>query len=136
MRDFGIAKYREAQRVYRENGLRGETESCRRVMRSVLPQVGEALCKELEFYSHRRNNPPLFLMFVMDFDGNELGHIALKTLMDMMDSLPKLQEVAYNIGSAVEAVARRRYFEDNRSEWDKYLLNKKQKVLKGYYSME
>ena len=70
MRDFGIAKYRESQRIYRENGLRGETESCRRVMRSVLPQVGEALCKELEFYSHRRNNPPLFLMFIMDFDGN------------------------------------------------------------------
>ena len=131
MRDFGIAKYRETQRIYRENGLRGETESCRRVMRSVVPQVGEALCKELEFYSHRRNNPPLFLMFIMDFDGYELGHITLKCLMDMMDSLPKMQEVAVNVGSAVEAVARRRYFEEHRGEWDKYLLKKKQRVLKG-----
>jgi len=131
MRDFGVAKYRETQRLYRENGLRGETESCKRILRSTLPQVGEAITKELEFYSHRRNNPPLFLMFVMDIDGYELGHICLKTLMDMMDSLPKLQEVGVSIGSAVEAVARRRYFEEHRGEWDAYLLKKKQKVLKG-----
>lgn len=131
MRDFGVAKYRETQRLYRENGLRGETESCKRILRSTLPQVGEAITKELEFYSHRRNNPPLFLMFVMDLDGYELGHICLKTLMDMMDSLPKLQEVGVSIGSAVEAVARRRYFEEHRGEWDAYLLKKKQKVLKG-----
>lgn len=131
MRDFGIAKYRETQRMFRENGLRGETESCQRVMRATLPQVGEAITKELEFYSHRRNNPPLFLMFVMDIDGFELGHICLKALMNMMDGLPKLQEVGVNIGSAVEAVARRRYFEEHRGEWDEYLLNKKQKVFKG-----
>jgi len=131
MRTIGLANYRNAQKKLRENGYRGETEACRRIVRSTLPQVGEALEKDLLFYSDRKNNPPIFLMYIMDFDPYELAFIALREMFNSMDDFPTVREMGLRIGKAVELVSRRYYFEDNRGKWDEYLLKKKQKPFKG-----
>lgn len=132
MRQFGLTKYRDRQRKLRENGLSGETRACRQIMKKVVPGVGEELEREFTFFSDSKNNPPAFLMYVFDFDPWELGFIATKALFDCMDEMPKLQQVGVKIGKAIENVARRRYFEENRGRWDEYLLSKKQKPFKGH----
>lgn len=132
MRHFGLTKYRERQRILREHGHAGESQACRRILKKVVPAVGAELERQFDFYAEPKNNPPVFLMYVMDFDPQELGFIALKTMFDIMDELPKLQNVGFKIGKAIENVARRRYFEENRGRWDEYLLTKKQKPFKGH----
>lgn len=127
MRNLGLANYRNRMKTLR----RGETPACKRIMKAVLPQVGEALEKEFAFYSDRQNNPPRFMMYVIDLDPWEIGLVTCREIFNMMDEIPKIQSAALAISRAVEDIAKRVYFEDNAQHWDEFLLDKKQKAFKG-----
>ena len=140
MREWGRTQYRNRQAKLRQEGESSHTASCKRMLQSMCPKLGDRVKHIIDQFSSPGYTTPLYLTFVMDMCPYEIAVIALRTFLNNLDNHLAIGKMGYRIGKAFENEARWKYALENLSLNKQDLLaipdRKKQSKIKQFYKYE
>ncbi len=140
MREWGRTQYRNRQAKLRQEGESSHTASCKRMLQSMCPKLGDRVKHIIDQFSSPGYTTPLYLTFVMDMCPYEIAVIALRTFLNNLDNNLAIGKMGYRIGKAFENEARWKYALENLSHNKQDLLaipdRKKQSKIKQFYKYE
>ena len=140
MREWGRTQYRNRQAKLRKEGESSHTASCKRMLQSMCPKLGDRVKHIIDQFSSPGYTTPLYLTFVMDMCPFEIAVIALRTFLNNLDNHLAIGKMGHRIGKAFENEARWKYALENLSHNKRDLLEindrSKQSKITQFYKYE
>ena len=127
MIQWGKARYRKAQEIYKKQGYNSELPAYKKLGREVHVPIEQAVHKFFED-NLRPNAPvPVWLPFIWDLEPDVVAFLGVKVLFDILPKEPYISEASFHVAKALEDEVRVRYFKENVTESDWLLLKHDQK---------
>lgn len=127
MLQWGRARYRKAQELFKSQGYASETEAFKKLGKSVHEPVRYAIDKFFKDNAKPNAPVPNWLPFIWDLDPNIIAVLGIKVLFDIISTEPWVTDASFQVAKAIEDEVRYRYFKENVTESDWLLLKRDQK---------
>ena len=116
MLQWGRARYRKAQELFKSQGYASETEAFKKLGKSVHEPVRYAIDKFFKDNAKPNAPVPNWLPFIWDLDPNIIAVLGIKVLFDIISTEPWVTDASFQVAKAIEDEVRYRYFKENVTE--------------------